>query len=76
MIFITCNRKLHHFDNFQKFKTQNTEYNYKYVENYMYKKLKDAGEIYKNQTKNDNILAKIYKVYIAFTPKFDAFRNR
>ena len=42
----------------------------------MYKKLKDAVEIYKNQAKNDSILAKIYKVYIAFTPKFDAFRNR
>ena len=42
----------------------------------MYKKLKDAVEIYKNQTKNDSILAKIYKVHIAFTPKFDAFRNR
>ena len=75
MIFITSNRKLHHFDNFWKFKTQNTEYNYKYVENYMYKKLKDAVEIYKNQTKNDSILAKVYKVYIVFTRKFDAFRN-
>ena len=75
MIFITSNRKLHPFDNFWKFKTQNTEYDYKYVENYMYKKLKDAVEIYKNQTKNDSILAKVYKVYIIFTPKFDAFRN-
>ena len=75
MIFITSNRKLHPFDNFWKFKTQNTEYDYKYVENYMYKKLKDAVEIYKNQTKNDSILAKVYKVYIVFTRKFDAFRN-
>ena len=41
----------------------------------MYKKLKDALEIYKNQTKNDSILAKVYKVYIVFTPKFDAFQN-
>ena len=32
MIFITSNRKLHPFDNFWKFKTQNTEYDYKYVE--------------------------------------------
>ena len=51
MIFITSNRKWHPFDNFWKFKTQNTEYDYKYVENYMYKKLKDAVEIYKNQKK-------------------------
>ena len=30
MIFITSNRKLHLFDNFWTFKTQNTEYNYIY----------------------------------------------
>ena len=75
MIFITSNRKLHPFDNFWKFKTQNTEYDYKYVENYMYKKLNNAVEIYKNQKKNDSILAKVYKVYVVFTPKFGAFRN-
>ena len=38
MSFITSNRKLHLFDNFWTFKTQNTEYNYIYVENYIYKK--------------------------------------
>ena len=75
MIFITSSRKLHLFDNFWTFKTQNTEYNYKYVENYIYKKLKEAVEIYKSQTKNDSVLAKITKVYIVFTPKCDAFRN-
>ena len=46
MIFITSNRELHLFDNFWTFKTQNTEYNYIYVENYTYKKLKEvAGNI-------------------------------
>ena len=75
MIFITSNRKLHLFDNFLTFKTQNTEYNYIYVENYIYKKLKEAVEICKNQTKNHCVLAKIYKVYIIFTPKCDAFGN-
>ena len=55
MIFITPNRKLHPFDNFCTFKTQNTEYNYKYVENYIYKKLQEAVEIYKNQTKNHSV---------------------
>ena len=73
MIFITSNRKLHLFDNFWTFKTQNTEYNYIYVENYIYKKLKEAVEIYKNQTKNYSVLVKIYKVYIIFTPQCDAF---
>ena len=58
MIFITSKRKLHPFDNSWKFKTQNTEYDYKYVGNYMHKKLKDAVEIYKNHS----ILAKVYKV--------------
>ena len=75
MIFITSSRKLHLFDNFWTFKTQNTEYNYKYVENCIYKKLKEAVEIYKSQTKNDSVLAKIIKVYVAFTPKCDAFWN-
>ena len=51
MIFITSNRKLHLFDNFWTFKTQNTEYNYIYVEHYVYKKLKEAVEIYKSETK-------------------------
>ena len=32
-------------------------------------------EIYKNQTKNDSALAKIYEVYIMCTPKCDAFGN-
>ena len=44
MIFITSNRKLHLFDNFRTFKKLNTEYNYIYVENYIYKKLKEAVE--------------------------------
>ena len=64
MVFITSHRKLDLFDNFWTFKTQNTEYNYIYVENYICKKLKEAVETYKNQTKNHSILAKIYKVYI------------
>ena len=75
MIFITSNKKFHLFDNFWTFKTQNTEYNYEYVENYMYKKLKEAVEIYKNQTKNHSVLAKMYKVYIICTSKCDAFGN-
>ena len=58
MIFITCNRKLHPFDNFWKFKAQNTEYDYKYVENYMYKKFKDAVEIYKKPNKKRQHLSK------------------
>ena len=48
MIFVTFNRKLHLFDIFWTFKTQNTEYNYIYVKNYMHKKLTDTVEIYKN----------------------------
>ena len=48
-------------------------YIYIYVENYIYKKPKEAVEIYKNQTKNDSVLAKIYKVYIKCTPRCDAF---
>ena len=75
MIFITSNKKFHLFDNFWTFKTQNTEYNYEYVENYMYKKLKEAVEIYKNQTKNHSVLAKMYKVYVICTSKCDAFGN-
>ena len=46
-----------------------------YGENYMYKKLKEAVEIYKNQTKNHSVLAKIYKVYIICTPKCNPFGN-
>ena len=75
IIFITFNRKLQLFDNFWIFKTQNTEYNCLYIENYIYKKLKEAVEIYKNQTKNHSVSAKIYKVYIICTPKCDAFGN-
>ena len=67
MLFITSNRKLHFFDNFWTFKTQNTEYNYIYVKNYIYKKLKKAVEINKNQAKNHSVLAKMYKVYIICT---------
>ena len=73
MVFITSNRKLHLFDIFWTFKTQNTECNYMYVENCIFKKLKEALEIYKNQTKNHGVLAKIYKVYIICTPTCDAF---
>ena len=36
MIFFISNRKLHLFDNVRTFKTQNTENNYMYVENYIY----------------------------------------
>ena len=46
-----------------------------YVKNYIYKKLKEAVEIRKNQTKNHSVSAKIYKVYIICTPKCDAFGN-
>ena len=75
MIFITCNRKLHLFDNFWTFKTQNTEYKYLYVENYIYKNLKEAVEVYIKQIKNHIVLAKIYKAYIMCTPKRDALGN-
>ena len=77
MIFIISNRKLHLFDNFWTFKTQNTKYNYIYiyVENEIYKKLKEAVEIYKNETKNHSALAKICKVHIICTPICDAFGN-
>ena len=57
------------------FKTQNNEYNYIYVENYIYKKLKEAVEVYKKQTKNHSVLVKINKLYIVCTPKCDAFRD-
>ena len=53
-MFITSNRKLHLFDNFWTLETQNTEYNYKYVENYIYHIV--LAKIYK--------VSKIYKVYI------------
>ena len=46
-----------------------------YVENYIDKKLKEAVGISKNQTKNHSVLAKIYKVYILFTPKCYVFGN-
>ena len=75
MIFITFHRNLHLFDSFRTFKTQNIEYSYIYVENYIYKKLKEAVEIYKIQTKNHSVLVKIYKAYIICTPKCDAFGN-
>ena len=66
---------MHLFDNFWLFKTQNTEYNYIYVENCIYKRLKEAVKIYKKQTKSHRILAKINKVYIICTLKCDAFGN-
>ena len=62
MIFITFNSKLHHFDSFWTFKTQNTIYNYIYLENYKYKNLKEAVEIYKNQIKNHGV-----KQFVSFT---------
>ena len=78
MIFVTSNRKLHLFDNFWTFKTQNSQCNYIYVENYIYKKLKiykNQREIKKNQTKNHSLLTKVYKEYIICTVKCDAFGN-
>ena len=75
MIFITSNKKLHLFDNFWTFKTQNTEYNYIYVENCIYIKSREAVKIYENQPKNHSVLAKIYGVYIICTPKCDVFGN-
>ena len=56
-------------------KTQNSEYDYISAENYICKKLKDAIEIYKKQTKNHSALAKIYKAYVIYTPKCDADGN-
>ena len=61
MISITSNGKQHLFDNFWMFKTQNTEYNYIYVENYLYKNLTDAVEICKNQTKTNAFKQKFIK---------------
>ena len=75
MNFITSNKKLHLFDNFWTFKTQNIDYSYIYAENYIYKKLKEAMEICKNQMKNHSVLAQIYKVYIIFFLEWDAFGN-
>ena len=51
MVFVT----LLLFDNIWTFKTQNTEYNYIHFESYIYKKLKEAVEIYKDQTKNHSV---------------------
>ena len=45
MNFITPNRKLHLFDNFWTFRKQNTEYNYIYVENYIY--VKNSNRLWK-----------------------------
>ena len=64
MLFINSNRKLHLFDNFWVFKTKNTEYNFIYAKIIFKKKLKAAVGIYKNQTKSQSVLAKIYKLYI------------
>ena len=75
IIYIYSNKKLHLFENFWTFKTQNAEYNYLYVENYIYKKLKEAMERHKNQTKNHSLFVKIYKIYIICTLKGDAFGN-
>ena len=76
MIFITSNRKLHLFENFWTLKTQSTDYNHIYAENYIYKKFKKTVEIYKNQTKTQSVLAKIYKLYIICIPKCDAIGKR
>ena len=65
MIFIISYRKLHLSGNFWTFKTQITEYDYIFVENYIYKKLKEAVEIYKKQTKIQKVLAEVIK-YIFF----------
>ena len=56
MIFITSNRKSHLFKNFWTFKilknTQNTEYNYIYVENYTYKNSNRLWKYIKRKQKN------------------------
>ena len=65
MIFIISYRKLHLSGNFWTFKTQSTEYDYIFVENYIYKKLKEVVEIYKKQTKIQKVLAEVIK-YIFF----------
>ena len=74
-LFLLISIKNYISDNFLTFKTQNTEYNYICVENYIYKKLQEAVEIYKNQRKSHSVLAKIYNAYIICTPKCDAFGN-
>ena len=51
MIFITSNKRLHLFDNFWTFKTQNTEYNYKYVEKNIYKNSKRLWKYIKAKQK-------------------------
>ena len=73
MIFITSNRKLYLFNYFCTVKTQNTEYNYIYVENYIYiyiKKSKKLWKYIKVKQKKHSILAKIYKLCIICSPKF------
>ena len=66
---------MHLFDNIWTFSIKNVEYNYLYVQNYIYKKLKEAVEMDKKQTKNHNVLAKIYKICIIRSPICDAFGN-
>ena len=68
MIFITSYRKLHLSGNFWTFKTQSTQYDYIFVENYIYKKLKEAAEIYKKQTKNQKVLAELTKYIFYVLP--------
>ena len=41
----------------------------------LYKKLKEAVEIYKNQIKNHSVLAKYIKYILYCSPKCDAFGN-
>ena len=68
MIFITSYRKLHLSGNFWTFKTQSTQYDYIFVENYIYKKLKEAAEIYKKQTKKQKVLAEVTKYIFYVLP--------
>ena len=68
MIFITSYRKLHLSGNFWTFKTQSTQYDYIFVENYIYKKLKEAAEIYKKQTKKRKVLAEVTKYIFYVLP--------
>ena len=68
MIFITSYRKLHLSGNFWTFETQSTQYDYIFVENYIYKKLKEAVEIYKKQTKNQKVLAEVTKYIFYVLP--------
>ena len=60
---------------FRLSKRNNTEYNYIYAENYIYKKRNKSVEIHKNQTKNHSVLATIFKVYFICTPKCDALET-